>query len=147
MSGGSDNKDISDPGITTGNVFDVTPPSLLVPSQSIILDASTLIGATVNYESTAIDNIDGPITPHCYPRSGLMFPIGESVVKCNATDKAGNTSERAFGVIVKPFKLDEDSLQLLVAIIIAVVGAAIVLMIFRNRRRNLLDNDIVKQRN
>jgi hypothetical protein len=148
LTGTTDNNDGGDPSnISRGDLLDIIPPSLLVPSRSIIIDASTLIGATVNYESSANDNVDGQITPHCYPRSGLMFPIGESVVKCTATDKAGNTSERAFGVIVKPFKFDGSSLlPISIAIIIAGIGVATALMVIR-KRRSFLDKDIMKQRN
>jgi Big-like domain-containing protein/HYR domain-containing protein len=118
---------------------DIIPPSLNVPSRSIILDASSFIGATVSYESSAHDNLDGPIAIHCYPRSGLVFPVGESVVKCDATDKAGNISERSFAVIVKPFKFDNNSLFQLYVIVAAVgVGVAAILMVIRKRRHNLL---------
>ena len=150
LNGGADINDSNDSpsNISTGDLFDVIPPSLIVPSRSIIIDASTLIGATVNYESTANDNVDGPVAIHCYPRSGLMFPVGESVVKCNATDKAGNTSERAFGVIVRPFKLDASSLlPISIAVIIAGIGVATALIVIRKRRNSFLDKDIMKQRN
>ena len=125
---------------------DTIPPTLIVPSKPITLDASMLMGAMVNYESTANDNVDGPITPHCYPRSGLMFPVGESVVKCNATDKAGNTSERAFGVIVHPFRFDANSLaQLILPMLIVSIGAVIaVIMFVRKRRQSGVDKGLMK---
>jgi ABC-type antimicrobial peptide transport system permease subunit len=145
LNGGADinNNNRGPFSISTGNLPDIIPPTLIVPSQSIILDASTFIGASVNYESSANDNVDGQIALSCYPRSGLMFPIGESVVKCNATDKAGNTAVSSFAVIVKPFKFDSNSLlQLSIVVIIGAVGvAAAVLMIIRKRRHSFLNKD------
>jgi len=124
--------------VTTGHIPDTIPPNLVVPSREIILDASSLIGATVNYESSANDNVDGVVIPKCYPRSGLMFPVGESVVKCTATDKAGNTSERSFAIIVRPFEFNDNNLaQMLLSLLIVGVGGVIVtvIMIIRKRRR------------
>jgi len=129
------------------NLLDTIPPNLLVPSRQIILDASTFIGATVNYESSANDNVDGIVIPKCYPRSGLMFPIGESVVKCTAIDRQGNTAERAFNVIVQPFKFDESSLRSSITILIASVGGvAAAVMLIRKRRHSSLDKGVMHKR-
>jgi hypothetical protein len=125
---------------------DTIPPTLIVPSKPITLDASMLMGALVNYESSANDNVDGPITPRCYPRSGLMYPVGESVVKCTATDKAGNTSERSFAVIVHPFKFDANSLtQLILPMLIVSTGAVIsVIMFIRKRRHSGVNKGLIR---
>ena len=137
---------VNDANISAGNLPDIIPPTLLVPTRAIILDASTMIGSTVNYETSANDNVDGVILPHCYPRSGLLFPVGESIVKCTVTDKAGNTSERSFAVVVHPFEFDSNHLiQLSIAIIIG-IGVTGVLMIIRRYRQNSIDN-IMEQQN
>ena len=149
LNGGADiNDNNSGPSnISTENLLDTIPPNLLVPSRQIILDASTLIGATVNYESSANDNVDGVVIPKCYPRSGLMFPIGESVVKCIASDKQGNTAEKAFNVIVQPFKFDESSLRSYITILIASVGGvAAAVMLIRKRRHSSLDEGVMNKR-
>jgi archaellum component FlaF (FlaF/FlaG flagellin family) len=130
--------------IADPNGPDTIPPTLSVPTKAITLDAAMLMGAMVNYESSANDNVDGAITPHCYPRSGLMFPVGESVVKCTATDKAGNISERSFAVVVHPFKLDITSLtQFILPVALASTAAVVAaILIIRKRRHGEIDKDL-----
>lgn len=59
-------------------------------------------GATVTYTSPATtDNVDAPGVATCTPASGSLFPIGSTVVTCNATDVAGNSATpTTFNVIV-----------------------------------------------
>lgn len=71
---------------------DVTPPVLALPAD-ITVDATGPAGASVTYEATAHDEVDGAVAPDCAPPSGSLFPIGTSTVTCTATDAAGNTSE------------------------------------------------------
>jgi HYR domain len=68
-----------------------SPVVVLAPSQS----AST----TVTYTATATDDVDGTIIPTCNPSSGSTFPIGDTIVTCTATDKAGNTATPATFVV------------------------------------------------
>jgi phage protein U len=58
-------------------------------------------GAAVSYTATAIDNVDGSITPTCSPASGSTFPITTTQVTCSATDRAGNTGSNSFTVTVQ----------------------------------------------
>ena len=74
-------------------------------------------GVQVTYTVTAEDNVDGTatldernvltqddvggsITISCNPPSGSVFPIGETVVECTATDEAGNIGRASFMITV-----------------------------------------------
>ena len=70
-------------------VLDVTPPVVTVESKTV--EATGPDGAVVDYDATAVDNVDGPLTPTCVPPSGSLFPLGSTTVNCSATDAAGNT--------------------------------------------------------
>ena len=70
-------------------VNDVTPPVVTVESRTV--EATSPSGATVSYDATAVDNVDGPLTPTCAPPSGSLFGLGATTVTCQATDAAGNT--------------------------------------------------------
>lgn len=70
-------------------VLDVTPPEVIVESK--VVEASGPDGAVVDYNATAHDNVDGPLTPTCEPPSGSQFPLGSTTVTCTATDAADNT--------------------------------------------------------
>lgn len=70
-------------------VNDVTPPVVTVESKTV--EATGPTGATVSYDATAVDNVDGPLTPTCVPPSGSLFALGATTTTCTATDAAGNT--------------------------------------------------------
>lgn len=70
-------------------VNDVTPPVVTVESKTV--EATGPSGANVTYAASALDNVDGPLTPTCVPPSGSLFALGATTVTCQATDAAGNT--------------------------------------------------------
>ncbi|WP_051549325.1 HYR domain-containing protein [Nocardioides sp. URHA0032] len=70
-------------------VNDVTPPVVTVESKTV--EATSPSGASVSYDASAVDNVDGPLTPACTPPSGSTFALGATTVTCQATDAAGNT--------------------------------------------------------
>ena len=49
----------------------------------------------------ADDIVDGWKGSTCTPSSGSQFPIGETTVRCEAADRAGNTGATAFTVRVR----------------------------------------------
>src|SRR5262245_43035768 len=75
-------------------VTDTTPPTLTVPSDITTTDP------VVNFTATAIDLVDGPITPVCTPSSGSTFPVGTTEVVCTATDSSLNEAVASFFVTV-----------------------------------------------
>ncbi|HWI42043.1 MAG TPA: HYR domain-containing protein [Nocardioides sp.] len=80
------------------DVEDVTPPVVTVESKTV--EATSPAGAVVSYDASAVDNVDGPLTPSCAPPSGSQFPLGSTAVDCQATDAAGNTGHGAGAIKV-----------------------------------------------
>ncbi len=91
---------------------DTTPPVLNLPN---FVDAETTSaeGAVVSYMASALDDVDGPVTPDCEPASGETFPLGATTVECTATDSSNNTSEDEFIVTVRLLSPSEQSEQLI----------------------------------
>ena len=86
-------------GSFTVTVVDTTAPTLTLPAD-IVAEATGATGATVGYSATAVDTVDGNISPLCSPASGV-FPLGTTTVSCTATDVAGNTAGGSFTVTVR----------------------------------------------
>jgi len=81
---------------------DTTPPRVMVPSDMTI-DAGTDDSVKLEYYVTAIDDVDGAITPTCDLRSGSVIYVGQgysTLVTCTATDSAGNTGSDSFMVTI-----------------------------------------------
>jgi murein DD-endopeptidase MepM/ murein hydrolase activator NlpD len=84
-------------------VTDQSPP-VIAAQPDVVVDAVDPSGSPVSYAApVAIDNVDGTVGVVCDIESGATFPIGATVVTCNAADAAGNSaSPIAFQVIVNP---------------------------------------------
>jgi HYR domain-containing protein len=93
-------------GVTPG---DTTAPVITVP-EDIIEEATGTNGATVSFEVSAEDDVDGPVDVSCDHNSGETFPIGDTVVTCTAEDFAGNTAEESFTITVEE-PADGDATQ------------------------------------
>ena len=84
--------------------LDTNPPKLLAPND-IIVQSKNSVGEKVSFEIQSIDDVDTKIFPSCNPQSGAFFPIGKTVVKCNAMDSSGNRAEQVtFSIIVESTK-------------------------------------------
>ena len=86
-------------GSFTVTVQDTTPPALNLTS--VTAEATSAAGAVVNYAATAMDLVDGAVTPVCSPASGTTFAIATTTVNCTATDAHGNTASGSFTVRVQ----------------------------------------------
>ena len=92
-------------GNTANGSFTVTvtldniPPVLTLPSD-ITASAQSADGAIVNFTVSAIDAVDGPVPATCTPASGSLFPIGQTMVNCSASDSKGNTANGSFTITV-----------------------------------------------
>ena len=76
------------------------PLIVKVPSQPIIVEATSQSGSLVNYNVSATDNTDMFVAPICDPPSGSIFSLGNTTVKCTAIDNDGNSAAASFNVIV-----------------------------------------------
>jgi hypothetical protein len=83
----------------TVTIIDTTPPVVTVPDDMTV-NSGSASGTTVNYSTSATDNVDGPLTPSCNPSSGNTFLIGTTTVTCTATDSNGNTATASFRITV-----------------------------------------------
>jgi len=89
---------------TTGQTQprDTTPPKILKPTD-ITIDAENNNGARVSYDVLVIDETDKIVRPSCSPSSGSFFEIGETRVRCNASDLSGNRAQSvSFSITVNP---------------------------------------------
>lgn len=77
----------------------ITPPELTVPEQ-VLAEATSTVGAVVEYEVSAYDGRDGDVPVACWPQSGELFSPGMTEVECSASDSSGNTAYASFPVIV-----------------------------------------------
>lgn len=77
------------------------PPTVLCPA-GITVDADRPCGARVEFFAFASDNCGGPVSSTFSPRSGSVFPVGDTLVTCTAADTAGNTAQCTFVVTVRP---------------------------------------------
>lgn len=80
-------------------VLDGSGPVLDVPD-SITAEASSAAGAVVTWTSSATDAVDGPRPVTCTPESGTLFPLGDTLVSCSATDSLGQETNAIFIVSV-----------------------------------------------
>jgi len=94
--GGSGSSNVA---ITVNAPSDMTPPVLRLPASFTVV-ATSPAGAAPRYSASALDDVDGVITPSCAPASDSNFPIGTTTVNCTATDAAGNTARGSFNVTV-----------------------------------------------
>jgi hypothetical protein len=95
---------------TSGNAaqctFEVTvtcdneAPVITVPNDISVNGCDENGQANVTYTASAMDTVDGDVTPVCDVPSGSDFDDGDTTVTCSATDAAGNMSMDSFTVSV-----------------------------------------------
>jgi streptogramin lyase len=84
-----------------GSGCDFTAPALVLPA-TITVAATGPAGATVGYSVGATDDSGSIADLSCDPSSGATFPVGTTVVHCEAFDAAGNRGTGSFLVVVTP---------------------------------------------
>jgi hypothetical protein len=76
------------------------PPSIFVP-EALAVDATSPSGAVVTFEVSAISFVDPtPPVVTCNHESGELYPIGNTLVTCSATDSFG-TAQASFPIFVQ----------------------------------------------
>ena len=84
-------------GSLTFNVVVVDATGPAITGADVTVPATGALTA-VPFSATALDLVDGAVAVSCTP--GGPYPVGATVVTCEATDAAGNTSEATFTVTV-----------------------------------------------
>jgi hypothetical protein len=92
-------------------VADYGVPIVKVPDR-IRVEATSPQGAYVEFTATATDDIDGDLPVTCDPKSGSLFPVGETTVECVATDSSLNPGKGEFIVEVVAGAKEELLLKL-----------------------------------
>jgi hypothetical protein len=80
-------------------VLDVTAP-VITGARSITAEAQSAAGATVSFDLSALDAVDGTVPVSCSPASGSTFPLATTAVTCSAADSRQNTAQVSFDVVV-----------------------------------------------
>ncbi|XP_033098694.1 hyalin-like, partial [Anneissia japonica] len=76
-------------------------PSLTCPTSETVMTDDGLPTAVYNYTVVVLDNSNEAISPVCSIQSGFPFPIGATIVECNATDSSNNSASCNFTVDVE----------------------------------------------
>jgi hypothetical protein len=79
---------------------DTTPPEVICPGDITVVGSGPP-GAAVDFAVTATDVCDTNPTVLCVPASGTIFPLGISIVRCEAVDFSSNRSTCSFTVTVQ----------------------------------------------
>ena len=77
-----------------------SPPVITVQAPGKVL-AAMPAGAAVAYTVTAADDTTPNPKVNCTRPSGSVFPVGDTMVTCAATDESGNSTRSSFTVHVK----------------------------------------------
>ncbi|MCX6804306.1 MAG: HYR domain-containing protein [Candidatus Diapherotrites archaeon] len=87
--------------ITVYYFIDTTAPQITAPS-GIVAEATSLGGAIILFDANATDTESGVKSSSCFPTSGSLFSLGDTIVSCTATDNAGNIGlPYLFNVIIQ----------------------------------------------
>jgi hypothetical protein len=100
-------------------IVDNEPPVLDMPPTLIASNDVGQCAATVTYNVRADDNMPGTVIA-CVPASGSIFPVGTNIVRCVATDAAGNTASNSFRIVVRD--VENPTLTLSVDILVPCVS-------------------------
>src|SRR5205814_1366065 len=83
----------------TVTVVDTTPPAIIC-SSNLVLECTGSGEATATFSVSASDTADPNPIIACAPTNGSSFPLGQSTVKCTASDFYTNSSFCSFSLTV-----------------------------------------------
>ena len=84
-----------------GYTFDLTPPVISGATSRKIVASRGAKHVRVRFTVKARDAVDGPVPVTCTPRSGSLFRLGRTQVKCSASDSSANQASKRFTVNVE----------------------------------------------
>ncbi len=79
-------------------IADTTPPVLTVPQNALSAEATSSLGAIAEFDISVSDIADANVSYSCSHTSGSIFPLGNNIVTCTATDTSGNNVIKTFDV-------------------------------------------------
>jgi len=86
-------------GNSSSGSFTVTVRDSIAPVVQVSADitaiATSAAGASVTFNVSATDTVDGSVAATCAPASGSVMPPGSTAVTCTAADASGNQSAPA----------------------------------------------------
>ena len=80
------------------HVVDTRGPALKLPRDFTVPGSDA--GATVTYDASAEDVVDGSVAIDCSPPSGFFFAAGTTTVECTASDRRNNATAGSFTITV-----------------------------------------------
>lgn len=84
-----------------GNISDLERiPTIVCPDNITQDNDPGVCGAIVNYSSPTVSTSCPEVVASCSPASGTLFPVGETIVTCTATDSCGGSAECSFTITV-----------------------------------------------
>lgn len=89
-------------------IDDPVPPKIVCPADIVVACAEPQ-GAIVEFKIGATSTCHGIQLIEATPKSGSLFPLGETVVQCVAVDTAGNKATCSFTVRVAPATVRIDA--------------------------------------
>lgn len=101
LSGGRGTETLSGVLTVPGRDFDLAPPTFTGAKARTVRAAKGVNRTRVTYTVAAKDTVDGILAAMCAPKSGTRFPLGRTMVTCEATDKSANTARVRFAVTVR----------------------------------------------
>jgi HYR domain len=81
-------------------VVDTTAPVLLLDKLARTIRTYEFVGTKATLPVEAADLVDPAPLVRCTPGDGERLPVGETVVRCTATDDVGNVSEASVTILV-----------------------------------------------
>src|SRR4029079_6444173 len=75
--------------LVPGLNFDLTPPTLSGAANKVVRAPRGRKRLRVNFNVTALDDLDGTVAVSCTPKPGSLFKLGRTAVTCSATDTSG----------------------------------------------------------
>jgi hypothetical protein len=88
-------------GAFSVRVVDTIPPVLSLGKLATTIRAYEFVGTTVSaFPAEATDLVDATPLVVCTPAAGERLPVGETLVRCTATDDAGNRAEASVTIVV-----------------------------------------------
>ena len=84
-----------------GYTFDLTPPAIGGAHSKAVIAPRGAKHVRVHFAVKAKDAVDGSVPVSCKPRSGSLFRIGRTSVKCSASDSSANTAHSHLTITVR----------------------------------------------